>query len=218
MANQRTRLSEHRSSHDRCSQEGSGRDDALLDEGVQGSAQVAVTVGQQLDGVLAPLLLWVDTRVDARLVRTFAQGIAALVQWRNRAHGLLLSELGGYLLAPARAPAGTKRLSNLLRSPKWAAADIVGYLWQHADTRLRELEAAAEPALVIWDASALQKPESRASPELGSVRSSKAHRLTCSKPGFYPRPADRSSSPAGTGSASCWSGTAAMSRVGYLPS
>ena len=163
-------------------------DDALLGEGVQASAQVASTVRAQLNEFLAPLLVWLDHQMDARLVRTVADGIAALLQWRNRAHGLLLSELGGYVLTPAQAPAGTKRVSNLLRSAKWAAADIVRYLWERAEARLRELEAAADPALLIWDTSVLEKPESLASPDLGSVRSSKARRLTRIKPGFYQPP------------------------------
>ena len=70
-------------------------DDALRDEGVQASAQVASTVRAQLDAFLAPLLVWLDRHMDARRVRTVADGIAALLQWRKRAHGLLLSELGG---------------------------------------------------------------------------------------------------------------------------
>ncbi len=71
---------------------------------------------------------------------------------------------------------------------KWAATDIVAYLWQRADTRLEELEAAGEEALLIWDSSVLEKPESRASPDLGSVRSRKAQRLTRITPGCYHPP------------------------------
>jgi len=44
--------------------------------------------------------------LDQRLVSTFLATLIAIVQWRNRAHGLLLSELGAYLLTPAPAPAG----------------------------------------------------------------------------------------------------------------
>lgn len=163
-------------------------DDAVLGQDVQASPQVAVQVQWQLEAFLQPLLVSLDQHLDARLVRTFVHTIRALLQWRNRAHGLLLSELGAYLLTPAHAPAGTKRLSNLLRSMKWAATDIVAYLWQRADTRLEELEAAGEEALLIWDSSVLEKPESLASPDLGSVRSSKARRLTRIKPGFYQPP------------------------------
>ena len=61
-------------------------------------------------------------------------------------------------------------------------------LWQHATTQLEELEQRGEEALVLWDESVLEKPESSANPDLGSVRSSKAHRLTRIKPGFYRPP------------------------------
>ena len=43
---------------------------------------------------------------------------AAIVRLRHSRSGLLLSELGAHILSPAQVPAGTKRLSNLLRSPK----------------------------------------------------------------------------------------------------
>jgi hypothetical protein len=163
-------------------------DDALLTQDVQASPEVAMQARWQLEVFLQPLLVLLDQHLDARLVRTLVHTVVALVQWRNRAQGLLLSELGAYLLSPAHAPAGTKRLSNLLRSTKWAAADITAYLWQRADTRLEELAATDEEALVIWDSSVLEKPESLASPDLGSVRSSKARRLTRIKPGYYSPP------------------------------
>lgn len=162
--------------------------DAVLDGGVQASPVVAAEVAGQLSTFLAPLLLWLDTRLDARLVRTLRDSILALLEWRNRAHGLLLSELGAYLLDPAHAPAGIKRLSNLLRSARWAASDVVAYLWRQADLRVSALEGAGEVPLVIWDSSVLEKPESLVSADLGSVRSSKAKRLTRIKPGFYHPP------------------------------
>jgi hypothetical protein len=184
-------------------------DDALLTQDVQASPEVAMQARWQLEVFLQPLLVLLDQQLDARLVRTLVHTVVALVQWRNRAQGLLLSELGAYLLSPAHAPAGTKRLSNLLRSTKWAAADITAYLWQRADTRLEELAATDEEALVIWDSSVLEKPESLASPDLGSVRSSKARRLTRIKPGYYSppsRPIFVPSSPGGIGLVCCCSG------------
>ena len=39
-----------------------------------------------------------------------------IVMHRHRNHGLLLSELGGYLMGAEQAPAGTKRISNLIHS------------------------------------------------------------------------------------------------------
>jgi hypothetical protein len=85
-------------------------------------------------------------------------------------------ELGGYLASPAHAPAGTKRLSNLLHSPKWQSSQIESYLWQGAQNRMNELEQAGEEVLVLWDASVLEKPESIQLEGLCAVRSSKAHK------------------------------------------
>ena len=161
-------------------------DDALRDEGVQATAQVASTVRAQLDEYLAPLLVWLDCQMDARLVRTVADGIAALLQWRNRAHGLLLSELGGYVLTPAQAPAGTKRVSNLLRSAKWAAGRHCALFVGTCGDAAAGTGSRGRPALLIWDTSVLEKPESLASPDLGSVRSSKARRLTQHQAGVLP--------------------------------
>ncbi len=163
-------------------------DDARLAAGVQASPAIAAALRQHLGLFLAPLLVTLDAHLDRRLVRTFAASIEAIVRWRNRAHGLLLSELGGYLLSPDHAPAGTKRLSNLLRSSKWSAALIAQFLWQQADARLAALEADDEAVLAVWDESVLEKPESAASEGLCAVRSSKAHRLTRIKPGFFQPP------------------------------
>jgi hypothetical protein len=64
---------------------------------------------------LAPLLAQLDQTLAKRLVRA----IGAIVSFRHSGSGLLLSELGAFITSPAQAPAGTKRLSNLLRSEKW---------------------------------------------------------------------------------------------------
>lgn len=164
-------------------------DDARLTAGVQASPAMAAALRQHLAAFLAPFLVVLDVHLDCRLVRTFAASIEAIIRWRNRAHGLLLSELGGYLLSPDHAPAGTKRLSNLLRSSKWSAALIAQFLWQQADARLTLLEAGDANVLAVWDESVLEKPESIAIEGLGPVRSSKAHRLTRIKPGFFQPPA-----------------------------
>jgi hypothetical protein len=163
-------------------------DDARSALGLQASPAMAVALRHHLAAFLAPFLVTLDAHLDARLVRTFAASIEAIVRWRNRAHGLLLSELGGYLLSPDHAPAGTKRLSNLLRSPKWSAALIAQFLWQQANARLTLLEAGDEEVLVVWDESVLEKPESQAMEGLCAVRSSKGHRLTRIKPGFFQTP------------------------------
>lgn len=74
---------------------------------------------------LAPLLMELDTRLDKRLVRTFLQTVAVILTFRDRVNGLLLSELGGYLDIPDKAPAGTERLSRLLHCVKWSAELIL---------------------------------------------------------------------------------------------
>lgn len=62
------------------------------------------------------------------------------------------------------------------------------FLGQQATSHLEALEQRGEEALLLWDESVLEKPESIADPDLGSARSSKAHRLTRIKPGFYHPP------------------------------
>ncbi|MGH2515518.1 MAG: hypothetical protein ACRDHP_07665, partial [Ktedonobacterales bacterium] len=123
-------------------------DHAAEERGAQASPAMARELEAELTRFLAPLVAWLDTLLDKRLVHTLVASIVALVEWRNRAHGLLLSELGAYICAPAHAPAGTKRLSNLLRSPKWDANGLSLYLWRQATHRLRALETTGETALL----------------------------------------------------------------------
>lgn len=137
---------------------------------------------------LRPLLLTLDAVLDKRLVRTFVRAVLAIIMFRHSSHGLLLSELGSYILSPAHAPAGTKRLSNLLRSKRWTYGVIEQFLWQRGDARVEELKQAGEEALVVWDESVLEKAGSRALEGLCSVRSSVARWLKSIKPGFYSPP------------------------------
>ena len=140
---------------------------------------------------LRPLLHQLNNRLDRRLVRTFLGLVMVIIAHRHRNQGLLLSELGGYLLPPAQAPAGTKRLSRLLLSPRWSWRLIERFLWEQADQRIAELRAAGEPALVVWDGSVLEKPESLKLEGLGPVRSTKAARLKRIKPGYFNPPGGR---------------------------
>lgn len=121
-------------------------------------------------------------------MRTFLHTVAAVLRFRHTAHGLLLSELGAYILDGAHAPAGTKCLSNLLHSPKWAATCIADWLWQRAEAERIRLATAGETPLVIWDESVLEKPESQALDDLCPVRSTKAERLKRIRPGYYRPP------------------------------
>lgn len=157
----------------------------------QPDQELAASLQQRLVAFVAPLLSTLDTHLDARLVRTFLATLVVIIQWRNRAHGLLLSELGAYLYSPDHAPAGTKRLSNLLRSPKWSADLISSFLWQRALAQVQSLQASGEQALLVWDESVLEKNESTKSEGLCAVRSSKARRLTRIRPGFFNPPLGR---------------------------
>lgn len=145
----------------------------------------------RLQEFLEPLLVQLDAKIDSRLARTFLSTIVVLLQHRHCKNGLLLSELGGYLLPPAHAPAGTKRLSNLLRCRKWSGKLIEHFLWRQADNRLTQLQESQQEALVLWDESVIEKPESLALEGLCAVRSSKAKRLKRIKPGYYNPPGGR---------------------------
>ena len=145
-------------------------------------------VANKLHLFIGPLEQWLDQQIDRRLVRTFFLALAAIVRLRHSRSGLLLSELGAHVLSPDRAPAGTKRFSDLLRSPKWSHTLLERFLWYRADQGLAQLEEQDGRALAIWDKCALEKPESIALEGLCPVRSSKAARLKRIKPGFYNPP------------------------------
>src|SRR5437588_566437 len=68
------------------------------------AAQMAQGLGVQLASFLFPLLVQLDAVLDKRLVRTFLATIQVIITFRDRANGLLLSELGGYLEMPVEAP------------------------------------------------------------------------------------------------------------------
>jgi hypothetical protein len=157
----------------------------------QAAEVAAKRLSDQLATFLAPLLRTLDQQLDRRLVHTFLATLIAIVQWRNRAHGLLLSELGAYLLTPAHAPAGTKRLSTLLRSSRWSASLIAEWLWLQAERRVQSLRATGQDVLLIWDGSVLEKPETIKHDDLCAVRSSKARRLKRIRPGFFNPPGGR---------------------------
>jgi hypothetical protein len=162
--------------------------DALAAAGKPAAGTIAAHLRQQLQQFVMPLATTLAAQIDARLVRTFYRLLEIILCFRHRNHGLLLSELGGYLLDPEHAPAGTKRVSNLLRCPKWESALITRFLWQRAQARVTALHTAEAEALLLWDESVIEKPETQKAEGLGAVRSSKAARLTHIKPGFYTPP------------------------------
>jgi len=178
-------------------------------------AAVATDLRLKLFAFVLPLLHELDEAIDRRLVRTFLCTLEAILRLRSRAHGLLLSELGAYLMSPEHAPAGTKRLSNLLHSKKWTAKIIDRFLWEQAKMWWQQEESTPEHEgsalngdrateerqscqgrqphqgrqLMLWDESVIEKPESRKLEGLCPVLSSKGKRLTRIKPGYFSPPA-----------------------------
>jgi hypothetical protein len=146
---------------------------------------------KQLVKLLWPVLVEMQQRVDRRLVKTFLGLVIAIVLHRHRNNGLLLSELGGYLLGPEHCRAGIKRISNLVHSQRWEAGVIEGFLWQRGTQRVEELWEQGERPLAIWDESVLEKPESLQAEGLCAVRSTKALRLKRIKPGYFNPPGGR---------------------------
>lgn len=89
----------------------------ILAEKEQDPQHLSQEVAQSLEIFLHPLLVFLDTLLDKRLVQTFRQCCFAILRFRNQKQGLLLSELGSYIQGDdgkeISAPAGTKRISNL---------------------------------------------------------------------------------------------------------
>ncbi len=133
---------------------------------------------------LEPLLRELDVTVDKRPLRTLVQTVEAMVSFRDRSHGLLLSELGGYMDGLGRG-GGTKRLSTLIHHKGWKAQQIEEFLLQRADEQIAQWEARGEEGVLIWDGTVLEKPESLKAEGLCAARSSKALRLTHVKKGYY---------------------------------
>ena len=143
---------------------------------------------QRLEHFLAPFLVQLDGFLDKRLVHTFSGLCQSIIRLRSRSTGLFLSELGGYLLSFDKAPAGTKRISNLLRSPKWEDKVITDYLAAQGQQYVERLLEKQQEVLLVWDESVQEKPESLESEGLCAVRSSKGKRLTRIKRGYYDPP------------------------------
>jgi hypothetical protein len=158
------------------------------------SKAIANTLTVKCFTFLKPLLKELDKTLDLCLVRTLANTITAIVRHRQRATALLLSELGAYLTDPEHAPAGTKRLANLIHSPHWQSQAIEDYLLLEGQKRM-EAELPFSPEgriLCILDGSVLEKAESSQAEGLAPVISSKARRLERPRPklgpGYYRGP------------------------------
>jgi len=145
----------------------------------------------RLQTFIQPLAERLDRLVDRRLVSTFEALLGCIIRFRHNSLGLLLSELGGKLLGEQHAPAGTKRISNLLRSTAWSHTLIEEFLLEKAQGVARQLLDQHQVGVLLWDESVVEKPESIRSEGLCAVRSSKAKRLKRIKPGFFNPPGGR---------------------------
>jgi hypothetical protein len=134
-------------------------------------------IATHLEEYLGPLVECLDAYLDKRLVRTLVQAVAAIVTFRNQKQGLNISELGTYITNPAQAPAGTKRLDNLLDSPKWSKEVIDESLLTQAHKQKQVMEKEEEQLLYIWDGSVMESPYSEQVEGMCAVISSKAKNL-----------------------------------------
>jgi hypothetical protein len=126
----------------------------------QAERRLSLALTDQLLRFLEPLLKQLDACIDKRLIRTPLETVVAIVLLGDRAKNLLLSELGAYIASPRYAPAGTKRLSNLLRSLKWKSQLIEQFVWQRASASVEAMEQQGETPLLLWDQSMREKPQS----------------------------------------------------------
>jgi len=136
---------------------------------------------------LEPLIWKLYELVDKRIVRTMIQAVEAILSFRDRANGLLLTELGD-AMDGVGGSGGTKRLSRLIHHRRWPSHLIEDFLLFRANEALGELEERGEDAILIHDGTPLEKPESLAGEGLCAVRSQKAKRFTRIKPGYYHPP------------------------------
>ena len=153
--------------------------------------QVSRALEERCWQFLRPLLQELHQHLDRRLVKTLLDLVLVILMHRHRNNGLLLSELGDQLLGGEHGPAGVKRLSHLLHSPKWTSRVILKYLWRQGHVTVQELVQHHAEAYVIWDESVLEKPESLKAEGLCAVRSTKAARLKRIKPGYFNPPSGR---------------------------
>ena len=140
---------------------------------------------RQTTRYLNPFLVRLDEKIDRRLVHTFRSLFIAILLHRNTKLGLIISELGKFICGIHHAPAGTKRISNLLRSKKWTHEDIADYTLDQVEQYYQDLRRRGKRILLLWDDSVVEKAESWRSGGLCPVASSKGKRLTRIRPGFY---------------------------------
>lgn len=135
--------------------------------------QQATYFQQHLQAFVEPLAQRLDHLLDRRLVGTFKALLGCVVRFRHNSLGLLLSELGGKLLGEHAAPAGTKRISNLLRSKRWSHQLIEDFLLEKAQAQAQRLADEQQVGVLLWDESV---PGRRS---VGKARKYSRTRLVC---------------------------------------
>jgi hypothetical protein len=158
--------------------------DAISEQSMQDDHPLAAEMRARLTQFVRPVMTRLAQQLDIRLVQTARDLVQVILTHRHRAMGLLLSELGSYLLGPAHAPAGTKRISNLIHAKNWSADDINTAFWKEASARVQTLTEEGSAVLAAWDGSVWEKPESQAAPDWCPVRSAKARRLARRRKGM----------------------------------
>src|SRR5713226_8486845 len=70
--------------------------------------------GRAFGQYLTPLLSHLHSKMDLRPIRNLTQAVEAILSFRDRSHGLLLSELGDAMDGMGEKGGGTKRLGRLV--------------------------------------------------------------------------------------------------------
>lgn len=165
--------------------------DKSIERKKQENEQISEGLAKSCGQFLKALMIDLDKKLDRRLLKTLRDLVLIIIIHRHRNNGLLLSELGGYLMGAHRAPAGTKRIAALLHSKKWGQEAIEEFLWKRGNEKVYEVMGPDSDPYVIWDESVLEKPESLKAEGLCAVISSKAKRLKRIRPGFFNPPGGR---------------------------
>ena len=102
----------------------------------------------QTERYLSSLEKELSKKLDERFVRTFYNLFIAILMFRNRPMGLLLSELGGFITGFSAAPAGTKRISRLLGCKKWTHQSIDDFFFNRGKQRIEQLSTSFKRPLL----------------------------------------------------------------------
>jgi hypothetical protein len=92
-------------------------------------------------------------------MRTFLGVVQCLIRFRHHRQGLVLTQLGEHLLSPLQGPAGTKRISNLLRNQDWDHQLLEDCLLQKAITQVEQWRKENKQVFALWDDSVIEKHE-----------------------------------------------------------